>query len=242
MLILGIDTTTLVGSIGLAEEKRVLGEYTLNIQKTHSQRLLPALNRLLEDLGRTVQEVDLISVSQGPGSFTGVRIGVTTAKTLAQALEKPVVGVCSLDVLASNLTNVCGLICPILDARKQEVYTSLYQADGRGNLRQVLDYSALGLEQLLAIIGEWGQGVYFLGDAVPVYAEKLQSILQERYLPVPPNLLLPRGSSVAWLGLKEWKKGSQTNFEELQPFYLRRSEAELAWEKKQGGQNGKCSD
>jgi len=236
MLILGIDTTTLVGSVGLVNETGVLGEYTLNIKRTHSERLMPALSRLLEDVGVTLEEIDLISVSQGPGSFTGVRIGVTTAKSLAQALDKPLVGVYSLDVLAYNLANVSGLICPILDARKQEVYTALYRGDGSGKLEQLWDYQALGIEELLAGLDNEDQGVFFLGDGVKVYANRLKNSLEQRYLSVPANLLLPRGSTVAELGRLAWNNGlKQVSFTELKPFYLRKSEAELAWEKKQGG-------
>lgn len=242
MLILGIDTTTLVGSIGLIDdEKGVLGEYTLNIKRTHSERLMPAISCLLSDVGVAIDDLDLVSVSKGPGSFTGVRIGVTTAKSLAQALGKPLVGVVSLDVLAHNLVNVQGLICPILDARKQEVYTACYQAEGTGKLEKLMDYSALGIEALLAELNKSGQRVYFLGDGVKVYSNKLQEALGSRYCEIASSFLLPRGTIVAELGLLEWKK-NPGNFLSVQPFYLRKSEAELAWEKKQGETDGKCSN
>lgn len=236
MLVLGIDTTTLVGSVGIIDETGLLGESILNIKRTHSERLMPTLSRLLEDVGIVLEDVDLISVSLGPGSFTGVRIGVTTAKTLAQALNKPLVGVYSLDVLAENLANVQGLVCPILDARKQEVYTAIYQADGTGKLSRLLDYSALGTKELLDKIPTNQERVYFLGDGVKVYGQLLKESLSGRYRTVPHNLLVPRGSTVARLGLDKWQAGlTKTNFLAIEPFYLRKSEAELAWEKKQGG-------
>ena len=236
MLVLGIDTSTLVGSVGVIDDSGLLGDYTLNIKRTHSERLMPALSRLLEDVGVTLENIDLISVSLGPGSFTGVRIGVTTAKTLAQALNKPLVGVYSLDVLAHNLANVQGLICPILDARKQEVYTAIYRADGTGKLEKLLDYSALGIAELLDKIPASQEGVYFLGDGVKVYGQLLKESLAGRCHTVPKNLVVPRGSTVAQLGLDKWQAGlPKTNFLDIQPFYLRKSEAELAWEKKQGG-------
>lgn len=230
MLVLGIDTTTLVGSIGLIEEKSTLAEYTLNIKRTHSERLLPALSSLLKDAGVTIQDVDLISVSQGPGSFTGVRIGVTTANSLAQGAQKPLVGVCSLDVLAHNLVNVQGLVCPILDARKQEVYTALYRGAGQGQLTKLLDYQAMSLEPLVEQIQERAEDIYFLGDGVKVYGDFLQKCLGERYKTIASNLLLPRGSTVAQLGLEKWQKG-EGGAGLVEPLYLRKSEAELAWKK-----------
>lgn len=232
MLTLGIDTSTLVGSVGLIDENGLLGEYTLNIKRTHSERLMPAISCLLKDAGVVIDDLDLISVSQGPGSFTGVRIGVTTANSLAQAAKKPLVGVCSLDVLASNLLNVQGLVCPILDARKQEVYTALYQGDGKGCLNKVLDYRALGIEPLLEEFKRYNDAVYFLGDGVKVYSQILETALGERYRVTPANLILPRGSTVAQLGLEKYRTGK--SYQQIEPLYLRKSEAELAWEKKQG--------
>jgi len=234
MLILGIDTSTLVGSVGLLNDNAVLGEFTLNIKRTHSERLLPALDTLLRETGVSLAEIDLISVAQGPGSFTGLRIGVTTANSLAQAAEKNIIGVTSLEVLADNLAYVQGLICPILDARKGEVYTCLHRTDGKGGQEQILSPSALTIDRLLEIIHQENDDVYFTGDAVKVYEKYLQEKLGQRYTSLPSSLLIPRGCVVARLGWQKWQKGKQENFP-LQPLYLRKSEAELAWEKKQGG-------
>lgn len=232
MLILGIDTTTLVGSVGLISESGVLGEFTLNIKRTHSERLLPALNSLLEEGGVTFSQLDLISVSLGPGSFTGVRIGVTTANSLSQASQKPMVGVYSLDVLAHNLAHVQGLVCPILDARKQEVYTALYRGEGKGLLTKVSDYAALSLDKLIENLESQEGNIYFVGDGVKVYAHFLKDALGSRYIDVPAALQIPRGVVVAQLGGEKWLEGNNSSYP-LTPFYLRKSEAELAWEKKQ---------
>ncbi|RKY01883.1 tRNA (adenosine(37)-N6)-threonylcarbamoyltransferase complex dimerization subunit type 1 TsaB, partial [Candidatus Poribacteria bacterium] len=126
MRVLGIDTSTTTGSIGLIDGDKVVAEHVLDVMETHSSRLMPAIDQMLKKAGLSIWDVDLIAVSKGPGSFTGLRVGVATAKGLAYALRKPIVGVPSLDVLAFGVKFFDGLICPLLDARRGEVYGAIY--------------------------------------------------------------------------------------------------------------------
>ena len=136
MKILGIDTATRVGSLAIVDNESLIGEYTLNMNTTHSVRLLPALDQLLKTADLVLSHIDVLAISLGPGSFTGLRIGASTVKGLALAANKPVVGIPTLDALAQNFRGVESLICPMVDARKKEVYTALYRSKRTGSLEK----------------------------------------------------------------------------------------------------------
>ena len=231
MLVLAIDTATLAGSAALYQDG-LLASCFLHTKKTHSERLLPMIDFLLQSIDLALKDIDLITVVNGPGSFTGIRIGVTTAKTLAQMLHKPLAAVNTLEVLAANIASEKDLICPVLDARKKEVYTACYKRDEHGELLELLPPAALPVQKLLEFLQDRDEDIWFVGDGLGVYGEELGAALGGRFKTAPDHLKLPNAAAAAELGLKTWHKGLQQDT--VEPLYLRRSEAELAWEKKHG--------
>jgi tRNA threonylcarbamoyladenosine biosynthesis protein TsaB len=228
MKILSIETSTRVGSVAIMEDEHLIAEYILNVVSTHSERLLPSIDQILKDSQLTVRDIEGFAVSLGPGSFTGLRIGISTVKGLALAAEKGVVGVPTLDVLAHNLMFTRLLVCPLLDARKGEVYTALYQGDGSGRLEKLTPDLAIKPEELLTRIKE---PVIFLGDGVEAYRDKLRSG-QDNCLFAPAYLNQPRASVLASLGLEKFRRGHIFKEDEIQPLYCRLAEAEIAWKEK----------
>ncbi len=232
MLILGLDTATATASVALVKGKELLGEEILNIpQKTHSQKLLPVLARLLKGAGVQVEDVDAFAVSAGPGSFTGLRIGLATGKGFAQALSKPLSTVPTLDALAYNYYFPGALICPLLDARQGLLYTALYRGERNGPRRQT-DYMALPPEELadFFLVGE--KPVILLGDGIELLGKAILSKLGERAFIVPAASRLPRASSVAFLGLEALAENPLGDPITVEPLYVRKSAAEINLEKR----------
>jgi tRNA threonylcarbamoyladenosine biosynthesis protein TsaB len=229
MKILGIDTSTSCGSVGLVDGDSVIAEYLLNIPTTHSERLLNSVEYVLEQAGCSIKDLDGWAISLGPGSFTGLRIGMSTIKGLAFATEKPVAGVPTLDTLASNISPTPYLICPILDARKGEVYASLYRYDGGDSPKRASAYQAISPENLVKNIKE---KTIFLGNGVNTYGDYLLNALPTlaTFVSAPLNLL--RGSAVARLGLKRIQEHEVLDLSTFTPIYVRASEAEVRWKEK----------
>jgi tRNA threonylcarbamoyladenosine biosynthesis protein TsaB len=224
MKILAIDTSTPVGSVALAEGALLKAQDILNISATHNQRLLPGIDRILKNTGWTLGDLDALAVSLGPGSFTGLRIGMSVAKGLAWATGKPLAGVPTLDALAANVPLVPYPVCPVLDARKGEIYTALYR-QGEDQLQErFTPYMTLKPAKLLDLISE---KTVFVGDALLSYGEYLADKLDDRLLRVPPHLNVVQASSVAWLALEMLGQGRQENVSSCTPLYVRPSEAEL---------------
>lgn len=229
MKILGIDTSTRCGSVGLIHDQEVISEYLLNIPVTHSERLLETINDLLREARCSMEDLDGWAISLGPGSFTGLRIGVSTVKGLAYATQKPVAGVSSLDVLASQVSPSPYLICPILDARKGEVYAAFYRYDETSLLKRCSDDHVMKPEDLVKQIKE---KVIFVGDGVKTYGDYLKKSLSPFALFPSPSLHLPHGSAVAKLGSKLLLKGNCLDVKTFAPIYVRPSEAEIKWQEK----------
>ena len=222
MKVLGIDTSSAVGSIGIIEDESVIAEYSLNVLESHSARLMPAIDDVLKRAGLKIQELDAFAVTTGPGSFTGLRIGMSTVKGFCYTLKKPIVGVVTLDVLAYNLKYTDKLICPILDARKQEVYSAIY----RGGLKLVrqTDYLCTKIEFILAQLNE---PTIFLGDGMKRYREVVFQNLKERAIIAEPLLGFCRGAVVARLGYERLANGESDDCFSITPFYIRKPEAEV---------------
>lgn len=229
MKILGIDTSTRCGSIGLIDGKEVISEHLLNLPVTHSEKLLESIDHLLRGARCSMEELDGWAISLGPGSFTGLRIGVSTIKGLAYATRKPVAGVSSLDVLAYQISPTPYLICPILDARKGEVYTAFYRYDEANLLQRCSPYQAIKPKDLVKHIDE---RVIFVGDGVKTYSDFLEKSLHSFALFPEPSLHLPHGSTVAGLGRELLLKGSSLDIKRFTPIYVRASEAEIKWQEK----------
>ncbi len=232
MRILALDTSSLVASAAILEDEKLLGEMTINHPKTHSQKLMPIIEALTKSLGLKVKDMDMIAVAGGPGSFTGVRIGLSAAKAFAQPFDLPLVMVSSLKGLAYNLPGYEGIICPILDARRGQVYAAAYRWQSESLITVVPD-QAIQLEDLLVKFKEGhAQRIVFLGDAAPKYREEIYKVLGAKAVFAPASHNMQKASSVAMAAIRNTDQA--VKYDEVQANYLRRSEAEVTWEKKHG--------
>ncbi|PIV21031.1 MAG: tRNA (adenosine(37)-N6)-threonylcarbamoyltransferase complex dimerization subunit type 1 TsaB [Deltaproteobacteria bacterium CG_4_8_14_3_um_filter_45_9] len=227
MKVLGIDTSTSCGSVGLIDDGEVISDYLLKIPVTHSERLLGAIEFVLKEARCNIEDIDGWAISLGPGSFTGLRIGVSAVKGLTFATGKPVAGVSTLDVLASQIAPTSYLICPILDARKKEVYTAFYRYEEGRFLKRLSDYQAIRPEDLVEKIKEQ---TIFLGDGVKTYGDLLLNFLPSLAILPPAPLHVSHGSMVAKLGSELLQKGESLNPSTFTPLYVRSSEAEMKWQ------------
>jgi tRNA threonylcarbamoyladenosine biosynthesis protein TsaB len=223
VLVLGIETSTTQGGVAIIGEDRVVCETILNVEVTHSERLLPAVDRALGEARITLEALGGIAVSIGPGSFTGLRIGLSTAKGLAYATGLPLVGVPTLEAMAWTLPAARWQICPVLDARKQEVYAALFRHETEG-LRRIMEDAAMAPEDLCRLIRN---PTLFLGDGVESYGALLRERLGDRLLLPPLASRGARPACVAEVGRKRLLRGEREAPESLVPRYLRPSEAEL---------------
>ena len=216
MRVLGLETSTLAGGVALVDGERLVAEYVLDVSVTHSERLLAAVDRVLADAHWAPRDLEGVAVSIGPGSFTGLRIGVSTAKGLALALELPIAAVPTLDAMAAAVPWAALPVCPVLQARRGEVYASRYRRDGEG-LRREWEYLALSPGELS---GRLGEPTLLVGDG----AAGVDSP-HARHLPAPRRV--PSPACVAVLGRERLRLGDSVGAAELAPLYLRPSQAEL---------------
>jgi tRNA threonylcarbamoyladenosine biosynthesis protein TsaB len=216
MRVLAVETSTLAGGAALLDDEAVVGEYALDVSATHSERLMGAIDRLLTDAGWTVRDLEGLAVAVGPGSFTGLRIGLSTVKGLALALAIPIAAVPTLDALAAGLPFAALPVCPVLDARKREVYASLYRWDGSA-MRREWDYLAIAPRELSERLRE---PVIVVGDG----ADQIDSPHARRLRPPRRG---PSPGSVGALGHERLSRGDTVAPAALVPIYLRPSEAEL---------------
>lgn len=232
MKILGIDTSTPIGSVALIDGESLVAEHTLNIVKAHSSRLMPAIDTVLKWGDITAEELDGCAVGIGPGSFTGIRIGIATIKSLCYALDKPIVGVSTLEAIAYNLRWTEGLICPILDARRNESYGAIFR--GGDEWQRLTDDWCLPIEAVLAEIktgrarlpeSETGRVCLlqctFVGDGLETYADAVQAALGEEIRFADAIFNAPRGATVAHLGAQRLQNGDSDNYWTLVPNYVR---------------------
>ncbi len=228
MKVLGFDTSTSCGSVGLVSDGKLISEYILDVAVTHSERLLGAIEFVLREARFTIGDVDGWAISLGPGSFTGLRIGVSTVKGLAFATGKPVAGISSLDVLASLVSPTPYLICPVLDARKEEVYAAFYRYKEGDSLKRESAYEATRPEDLVRRIEE---KTIFIGDGLKTYGAFFRDRLSSLALFPPFPINFPHGSVVAKLGFDLLQKGSHLDLATFTPLYIRPSEAEIKWQR-----------
>ncbi|MGE5576239.1 MAG: tRNA (adenosine(37)-N6)-threonylcarbamoyltransferase complex dimerization subunit type 1 TsaB [Syntrophothermus sp.] len=228
MRVLGIDTSTMVGSVALVNDGRLEGEYTLNVRRTHSERLMPALARVMEDAGVDASQIDGVAVAIGPGSFTGIRIGVAGAKGLAYALDKPVTGISTLDAMAFGIGLAATLICPLLDAKRGQVYTAIYQGLGRPDAppRRLTEYLASDIKEILGRLSALGGEVVFSGDGVEPNLQAIEDHLGKRAGIAPHTIGTMRAGWVAQLGMLRLVEGSRDDAFSLLPLYVRPPEVD----------------
>ncbi|MCD7867967.1 MAG: tRNA (adenosine(37)-N6)-threonylcarbamoyltransferase complex dimerization subunit type 1 TsaB [Clostridiales bacterium] len=223
--LLALDSSGMVASVALVEGDTLLAEYTVNYKKTHSQTLLPMLDEIVKMTETDLTEVDAIAVAAGPGSFTGLRIGSATAKGLGLALDKPLVAVPTVEALAWNLFDTAGLVCPIMDARRKQVYTGVFRFSEH-RLQTVKAQTAMGIEELTEFLNHLEEPVTFLGDGVPVYREIIEEKLRVSHGYAPAHLNRQRAAAVGTLGMLYYNEGKTQTAAEHCPDYLRLSQAE----------------
>lgn len=218
------------------EDDRLLGEFIINHKKTHSRKLMPMIRELMDSLELKPEDLDLYAVSIGPGSFTGLRIGITTVKAMAYASQKPVVGIPTLDALAMNIPFSRFLVVPMMDARNQQVYTAVYSTED-GGLTNVSGYLGVPVPELMDILKGKNRKALFLGDAAPLHREYLMNALGDCAF-APGHLMLQKASSVAQAAYAKVLKGEASNCFDLVPFYLRKSQAEREYDRRHGNCSG----
>jgi tRNA threonylcarbamoyladenosine biosynthesis protein TsaB len=223
-MLLAVETATMCGSVGLVTGQGCIGEVSLNSRLTHSRRLLNNVEILMQDTGVSWNDIDGLAISMGPGSFTGLRIGLSTAKGLAMAAEKPMVGVGTLAAMAAQFSMTEGLICPVLDARKKEVYSALFRSSGDGKVEKLTDDLAISPADLCTMLQE---PVIMVGDGLSVYGDFFQEQLGDLLIKAPAQLYYPRASAVGMLGLEKWMNNDFLDLAASVPTYVRPSEAEI---------------
>lgn len=235
MRVLAIDSSGMTATVAVVEDTQTIAEYTVNFKKTHSQTLLPMIDTMGKMIELDLKSIDAIAVAGGPGSFTGLRIGSATAKGLGLALEKPLIHVPTVDGLAYNLYGCQDIICPIMDARRKQVYTGMYtfarrEQEGSKETELVLDVleaqNASPIEELIERLNIHGRPVAFLGDGVPVYQDVIREKMRVPFSFAPASANRQRAAVVGALGIQYYKEGRFETAMEHQPDYLRVSQAE----------------
>lgn len=227
MLTLGIDTATRVCAVSLCRDEEVLAAYEINMGLTHSEGLVPQLKQLFERTGVHKRELELISVSMGPGSFTGLRIGLATAEAMAYALHVPIIGVSTLEALAYSLPVPGLLTAPVLDAQKGNYYLSVY-AWQEEELKELRPVEVVAGKDVGAILAAYDKQVIVMGEA-----EKLVDKLSGHVTLATLRVRMPKAAAVALLGEAKYLSGERGDVFAMEPFYIRKSEAEELWEKRQ---------
>ena len=229
MKMLALDSSGLVASAAIVEDDVLIAEYTTDYKKTHSQTLLPMLDEIRQMIDLDLHTIDAIAISAGPGSFTGLRIGAATAKGLGLALNLPLVEVPTLEGLAYNLWGTDKLVCPIMDARRNQVYTGIYEfrkTEEEFTMHAVKEQCAIAVDELVDELNRLGREVIFLGDGVPVYREQILQKLKVSCAFAPAANNRQRAASVASLGAVYYAQGKTVTAAEHEPEYLRKSQAE----------------
>ena len=236
MKILGIDTSGLVGAVAIADGDMLLSQFSIQYKTTHSEILMPMLKDVCDKIHLDLSSIDAIAVSKGPGSFTGLRIGSATAKGLALALDKPIIPVPTVDAIAYNLYGVEKIICPMMDARRNQVYTGLYtfvphtpegkSLERRFDMQVIHEQFAASIDDIAKAINEIGKPVVLLGDGVPVYHDKLEALLKVPYSIAPFHQNRQSGAALVALAMQYAADGIFVSSDEFAPDYLRQSQAE----------------
>ncbi|MEJ2690842.1 MAG: tRNA (adenosine(37)-N6)-threonylcarbamoyltransferase complex dimerization subunit type 1 TsaB [Deltaproteobacteria bacterium] len=223
-LILAIENSGPCGSVALGSPNGCLAEYSLTSQKTHSKRLLATIDQLFRETEQTIFGIDAIAISIGPGSFTGLRIGLATVKGLCMAAAKPLIGVSTLDALAMQLPYQPRQVCAALDARKKEIFAACYKTDHHGLPRQTMAPAALSPEALAGLITE---ETVFIGDGIQLYGVLLAKKLGPLFKEVSPTLFFPRAGAIAAVALHLYAEGEFLDPLTAAPLYVRASDAEI---------------
>ena len=232
MNLLAIDASGIAGSVAYIKDNRLVGEYYICDKLTHSQTIMPMLEEMKALLNIQLEEIDAVAVTSGPGSFTGLRIGVTAAKALALALNVPIVGVPTLDTMAHAMVYTERLICPIMDARRNQVYTALYKWEA-DTLKRLTEHMAVDIEEYIIGLKDREEKIIFLGDGVSVYENKIKEVLGEKAVFAPSFCNLQHASVLAHVATKCYEAGQVEDPSLFVPIYLRKSQAEREKEERE---------
>lgn len=224
MKILGIDTSAKVTSVAIIDNERILSEFNIDTKLTHSQSLMPMVDSALSLAALSVNDIDGFAVSVGPGSFTGLRIGIGAVKGLSYTLERPCAAVSAITALAHNLKGVNGIICPVMDARCNQVYTAIFEADGV-NVTRLTDDMAISIDDLSNILKEYEKNIFLVGDGADLCYNKFSSCFVNLFI-ADSGKKLQRAAAVALCSLKDFEDGNTLSAGELMPLYLRLPQAE----------------
>ena len=227
MKILAVDSSAVTASVCLSEDRKICGEFFVNTRQKHSRTLMPMLENLLQCTGVSLAEIDLFAVSEGPGSFTGVRIGVSCVKGLAMPFDKPCVGISSLEAMARNLTATEGILCAVMDARCGQVYNALFSCED-GVLRRLTPDRAIAMEDLAAECSTYQKPIYLVGDGAELCAAKEQCFSEIKAALVPEAIRYQRASGVAAAAYDAFLRGEVISADRLAPVYLRPPQAQRA--------------
>jgi len=231
MKVLAIDTSSIVATCAIIDDDKILGEHILNHKMTHSQTIMPMIKQVLDSCNLKPTDIDVFAAAKGPGSFTGLRIGIATIKGLAHATKKEVIGISTLDALAFNLPFSEGIIVPMMDARRDRVFTGIYKWSTEG-LSIIMENDVLEIDELIRILSERNENIVFNGDGTLVFKDRLVKELGNRAIFSPKSANMARASSVAELAIAKAKEGKFDNLFELTPDYLRESQAQREYESK----------
>ena len=229
MIVLSIDSSSKVATVAILKDDVLLGEYILNDKREHSVILMPLIENLLKECNLSIDDIDGYVVSKGPGSFTGLRIGMATIKGMSFGNNKPYISISSLDALAYNLISFNGIICPIMDALRENVYTALYK-NNNDSLEKIMDYTALDIDELVNLLKDKNEEVIFVGDGLYKHKKYIcDNFPKAHFAPVHLNIL--RASSLGELGLNLLKNGICDDSNSA-PIYLKKPQAERELERR----------
>ena len=232
MLVLSVDSSSATATCALVKDDQILGEINLNSKREHSVIIMDLIDEILKRYNLTIKDVDAFAISEGPGSFTGLRIGMATIKGMAFSTNKPCISISTLDTLAYNVVNFDGIICPIIDALRDNVYTNLYK-NIDGKLTAISEGTCLSLTELIEDLNKRNEKVIFVGDGVTKHKNRLTKEVSNAIF-APLNCLYPKASSLGELALDKLNQGITSPLNEFAPIYLRKSQAETEYEKRMG--------
>ena len=231
MRILAIDTSTMLGGIAIMDESLLIAESRLNVKSTHSERLMTEIEHCLKQSGIKISDIDVFAVATGPGSFTGLRIGLSTVKGFSYATGKQIVSVPTLEALAWNFPYSRYPVCTMLDARKKEVYAALFKWEEGENFTRLINETSAKPEEFArnALSVTRDERFIFAGEGAVLYRDKIIEAMGEKAIFASPEKTVPSPANVAVLGLKKAKAGEFSEPISLIPMYIRKSEAEVKW-------------
>jgi tRNA threonylcarbamoyladenosine biosynthesis protein TsaB len=228
MKILAIETSTMLGGIAIMDDlSGLIAEVRLNVKSTHSERLMTEIAHVLKQAELKVSDIDVFAIAIGPGSFTGLRIGLSTVKGFSYATGKPIVSVPTLEALAWNFPYCRHPVCTMLDARKKEVYSALFKWED-GEFTRLIDEVSIRINRVLEDIKlSSDKKIVFTGEGAILYKDKIIEVMGNKAIFASPEKIVPSPANIASIGIKKAIKGEFSEPVSLVPFYIRRSEAEL---------------